>query len=238
MVKTVPGTESLIPFIKEPTGEGKPTILVDSREASTAPKVVKGLREAGAEPSIVALPKGDYVISDRCAVERKSVLDFVHTLTRRHLFEQLFTLKDVYHQPILVLEGYLPIIYKFSKVQPQAIWGAIFALAKQGIPIVPTSNWKETVDFLYTASRQEQFVEKRIPSLRPVKKAETLSDRQVFFMEGLPLVGHEKAVALLNAYKTPMNALQNLDAWDTIYRFGPTVVNRVKEVLYTPHTED
>ena len=42
------GFETLIPYLKEDDGE-KPIIIVDSREATTAPKIIKGLRENGAE---------------------------------------------------------------------------------------------------------------------------------------------------------------------------------------------
>ncbi|MCK4483064.1 hypothetical protein KAU55_07525, partial [Candidatus Bathyarchaeota archaeon] len=59
------GTETLIPFMKEKKdGELEPTIIVDSREANTAAKIVKGLREKGANVEIKALQKGDYVLSD------------------------------------------------------------------------------------------------------------------------------------------------------------------------------
>ncbi|MCD6239964.1 hypothetical protein J7K27_00380, partial [Candidatus Bathyarchaeota archaeon] len=57
------GAETLIPYLKE-NDEERPLIIVDSREASAAPKIVKGLREVGAEVKIAALPKGDYIISD------------------------------------------------------------------------------------------------------------------------------------------------------------------------------
>ena len=78
------GTETLLPYLREGRGE-KPLIIVDSREASAAPKIVKGLKEAGADIKIEALPKGDYIISDCCAIERKTVSDFVYTLTRLSL---------------------------------------------------------------------------------------------------------------------------------------------------------
>src|SRR4030042_3325391 len=147
---------TLIPFLKERKKEdqNEPTIIVDSREASSASKIVKGLIEHGARVKTETLEKGDYILSDQCAVERKTVHDFVYTLTRRYLFEQLFRLKDVYPKSLVLLEGYLPIIYKFSHIQPSAIWGAMFNLAKNGIAIVSTSSYKETVDFLYTAARQ------------------------------------------------------------------------------------
>ena len=153
------------------------------------------------------LRRGDYILSDQCAVERKTVNDFVYTLTRRYLFEQIFALKDAYPKSLVVLEGYLPIIYKYSNIQPSAVWGAMFNLAKNGISLVNTSSYKETIDFLYTAARQEQIVEKRSPMVHAFKKCETLSDSQIYFVASLPNIGREKAVAILDAYQTPMNAL-------------------------------
>ena len=231
------GTETLLPYIKEHEKE-QPTIIVDSREASTAPKIVKGLKELGAEISIQALEKGDYIISDLCAIERKTVHDFVYTLTRRYLFDQLFKLKDIYPKPFILIEGYLPIIYKFSKIQPSSVWGAMFALAKQGILMIHTTNYKETADFLYTAARQEQIVEKRIPVVHPVKKLETLADAQIFFMASLPNVGREKAIAILNSYQSPLNALINVDGWaKNVHGLGPKITEKVKKVLHTPYKE-
>ena len=232
------GTETLLPYIKEPAKETQPTVIVDSREATSAPKIVKGLKELGAEIKIEALPKGDYVISDLCAIERKTVHDFVYTLTRRYLFEQLFMLKDVYVKPFILIEGYLPIIYKFSKIQPAAVWGAMFALAKQGIFMIHTTSYKETIDFLYTAARQEQIVEKRVPVVHPAKKIETLADAQIFFLASLPNIGREKAMAILNSYQTPMNALINAGQWARdVYGLGPKITERVRQVLNTPYKE-
>jgi len=234
------GTETLVPYLdgkKKKNGED-PTIIVDSREASTAAKIVKGLIERGVKVRTEALEKGDYILSDQCAVERKTVHDFVYTLTRRYLFEQLFRLKDVYPKSLIVLEGYLPIIYKFSHVQPAAIWGAMFNLAKNGIALVNTASYKETIDFLYVAARQEQIVEKRAPTVHAFKKTDTLSDAQMFFVASLPNIGREKANAILKWYQTPLNALINVDDWaKTVHGLGPVITNRVKEVLSTPYEE-
>ncbi len=234
------GTETLIPFINDKKKSGEePTIIVDSREASSAEKVVKGLIERGVNVKTQLLEKGDYVLSDQCAVERKTVSDFVYTLTRRYLFEQIFTLKDVYPKSLLVLEGYMPIIYKYSNIQPNAIWGAMFNLAKNGVPIINTSSYKETIDFLYTAAKQEQIIEKRSPIVHAFKKCETIPDAQVFFVASLPNVGREKANAILDSYQTPMNALINVDDWSkAIHGLGPVITNKVKEVLTTPYRKE
>jgi ERCC4-type nuclease len=230
------GTETLIPYLKETEKGEQPIIIVDSREATTAPKIIKGLKEHGAEISIRALEKGDYIISDLCAFERKTVHDFVYTLTRRYLFEQLFKLKEVYAKPFILIEGYMPIIYKFSKIQPASVWGAMFALAKQGIYMIHTNSYKETTDFLYTAAKQEQIVEKRIPAVHPIKKTETLAEAQIFFLASLPNIGREKAIALLKSYQAPLNALINVDRWPKdVHGLGPVITKKVKQVIHEPY---
>src|SRR5512146_1328922 len=194
------GSETLVPFIREKKKDNEePTIIMDSREASSAKKIATGLVEKGVNVRTELLEKGDYILSDQCAVERKTVNDFVYTLTRRYLFEQLFRLRDVYPKSLIVLEGYLPIIYKYSNIQPQAIWGAMFNLAKNGIAFINTANQKETIDFLYTAARQEQIVEKRSAIVHAFKKCDTLSDAQVYFVASLPSIGREKATAILDS---------------------------------------
>jgi ERCC4-type nuclease len=232
------GTETLLPYINEKKKGEEPTIIVDSREASTADKIVKGLIERGVKVRTATLEKGDYILSDQCAVERKTVHDFVYTLTRRYLFEQLFRLKDVYPKSLVLLEGYLPIVYKFSHIQPAAIWGAMFNLAKNGVAMVNTKSYKESIDFLYVAARQEQIVEKRVATVHAFKKTETLSDAQMYFVASLPNIGREKATAILKSYQTPLNALINVDDWSkTVYGLGPVISNKVREVLSTPYTE-
>jgi ERCC4-type nuclease len=232
-------TESLVPYLKEKkkSEEEQPTIIIDSREANSAPKIVKGLKERGVNVKTERLEKGDYILSDVCAVERKTVQDFVYTLTRRFLFEQLFKLKEVYPQALILLEGYLPIIYKYSRIQPASVWGAMFSLARNGISIVNTTSLKETVDFLYVAAHQEQIVEKRSATVHPFKKIDSISDAQVYILASLPNIGREKAIAILKSYQTPINAIMNVDGWsETVYGLGPTISSKAKNVLNTVFT--
>jgi len=234
------GNETLIPFIKEKktSDEPTPTIIVDSREANSATKITKGLVEKGANIKTATLEKGDYILSDECAVERKTVNDFVYTLTRRYLFEQIFRLKEAYPKSLLLIEGYMPIIYKYSKISPAAVWGAMFNLAKNGIPIVNTTSQAETTDFLYVAARQEQVIEKRSAVVHSFKNYDTVSEAQLYFIASLPNVGREKATALLQSYQTPQNALLNVDDWTkTVNGLGPVITNKVKEILTTPYKE-
>jgi ERCC4-type nuclease len=229
----------LLPFLKEKKAEPQqPTIIVDSREANTASKIVKGLIERGITVKSEQLEKGDYILSDVCAVERKTVKDFVYTLTHRFLFEQLFRLKEVYPKSLILLEGYLPIIYKYSRIQPAAVWGAMFCLARNGVAMINTTSYKETVDFLAVAARQEQIVEKRVPTVHAFKNYDSTSDAQIYFLASLPNVGREKSMAILKAYQTPLNALINVDDWpETVHGLGPIISNKAKEVLRAPFKE-
>ena len=211
---------------------------MDFREASSASKIVKGLIEKGVKIKTETLEKGDYILSDQCAVERKTVNDFVYTLTRRYLFDQIFRLREAYPKSLLLIEGYMPIIYKFSKIQPVAVWGALFNLAKNGVAMINTASQKETIDFLYVAARQEQIVEKRSPTVHAFKNYDTVSEAQLYFVASLPNVGREKATAILQAYQTPQNALLNVDDWGiTVNGLGPVITNKVKQILTTPYKE-
>jgi ERCC4-type nuclease len=230
------GAETLLPYLKEKkrVEQEQPTIIIDDREANSAPKIVKGLKERGVNVRTERLGKGDYVLSDVCAVERKTVQDFVYTLTRRFLFEQLYTLKEVYPKSLILLEGYLPIIYRYSRIQPASVWGAMFSLARNGIAMVNTTSYKESVDFLYVAAHQEQIVDKRSPIVHAFKRVDSVSDAQVYFIASLPNIGREKAVAILRSYQTPIKALMSIDDWsETVRGLGPVISNKAKDVLHS-----
>lgn len=230
------GIETLLPYIGKKRKSENPIIIIDSREAKTAPKIVNNLLERGVEVKSAALKKGDYILSDQCAIERKTVTDFVYTLTRRYLFDQLFKLKDVYPKSMIVLEGYLPIIYKFSHIKPSAVWGAMFNLAKNGISFINTKSYKETADFLYVAAKQEQIIEKRKPTIHPFKKIDSLIESQIFLLSSLPNIGGEKARSILEEYQTPLNAFLKVDDWSkNVNGLGPVISIKVKKVLNSPY---
>ena len=87
-------------------GTDKPTIYVDSREASnsTGKKIVEKLNELGAEVATRKLDFGDYLIGEEVAVERKTVFDLAGTLTQRFLFDQIFKMREAYPKSILVVK--------------------------------------------------------------------------------------------------------------------------------------
>jgi Fanconi anemia group M protein len=210
-------------------------VVVDSREATTAKHVVDELKRLGVSVRVEFLEAGDYVISRDVAVERKTVSDFVSTLTKRNLFEQLDKLKSSFSKPMLILEGDISSIPMMSSISMNAVLGALASIARMGVSVLPSPSPSTTARLIASLARQERKTEQQVRvRVKPAKK-EDIGEEQVFFMCGLPMIGRERAEAILRVYRTPLEALKRVDGWSKIVDgIGETIVKRVKEVLETP----
>jgi len=107
----------------EPHAEGETVAVVaDQREMDA--NIARDLsRREEYEISLETLSVGDYVLSDRVVVERKSVADFVDSLVGgdRSVFEQVGAMARHYSRPIVVVEG--EGLYEQRDVHPNAIRG-------------------------------------------------------------------------------------------------------------------
>ena len=85
--------------------------LVKAGVIDPAKVVRNALQNAASIASLLLTLKnlevGDYVISDRVAIERKTAQDFVASIIdpERNLFRQLTDLSRTYERPVLILEG-------------------------------------------------------------------------------------------------------------------------------------
>src|SRR3989338_5002522 len=78
-------------------------ILVDVHERES--RVAEKLRLLGWAVQEVPLEAGDYLLGGLIGIERKTVTDFVSSLTHGRLFRQLFQLRRSVHTPVLIIEG-------------------------------------------------------------------------------------------------------------------------------------
>jgi ERCC4-type nuclease len=208
---------SILSFL--PNKDFKATIFIDTREVSTknGKRIADLLSDLDIEVRKQKLDFGDYLVGKEVAIERKTVMDFASTLTNRFLFDQIFQLRDAYPKALVIIEGYMGLLRKFRKIKPEAINGALFALANTGIPIVPTIDYKDTAIFLSTAAKQLQK-EKQSLKIRQKKKTKDLSSQQIFIVSGLPHIGSSLAEAMLKRFKSVRQVfnvsegeLQNVD---------------------------
>jgi Fanconi anemia group M protein len=171
----------------------KLTIIADTREFNS--EVVKELSRKGIVVESQQLDVADYILSDRLAVERKEVDDFLASLMDGRLFSQLKMLKSVYINPILVLEG--EGLLSRRGISDQAIIGALASIISDfNISIISTTNVKETANLLAIMVKRE-FDEGRPVGIRGEKVSMSLSERQQFIIEGLPGVSATLAQRLL-----------------------------------------
>jgi Fanconi anemia group M protein len=179
--------------------EQKIKIIADHREAPSG--VVENLRALGVEVEAQQLAIGDFVISQRVAVERKSVGDFLQSMVDGRLFSQAKLLCEAFERPVLILEG--KELHNKRDIHPNAIRGALAALAVDfKIPVLPSVDEEDTALLLVAMAKREQVEELREVALRKKLKEMSLSESQRFVVEGLPGVSAVLAKRLLEHFKT------------------------------------
>ncbi|MEF8908436.1 MAG: ERCC4 domain-containing protein, partial [Haloarculaceae archaeon] len=137
--------EGAVVAAADPDGETV-EIVADQRELDSTIARDLSTRE-GVETRLETLAVGDYVLSDRVVVERKTVADFLDTLTGgdRSLFEQVGDAARHYERPVVVIEG--EGLYGERNVHPKAIHGALASLAVDfGASVLRTAGEDETAD--------------------------------------------------------------------------------------------
>ena len=210
-------------------------IVVDSRECRS--QVVKELNEKGIRIEIKNLPVADYVISNRVAIERKSVDDFLESMISGKLFRQLAELKQNYPKPVLLIEG--DDIFGRRNISHTSILGSLASIILDyGIPILNTKNHKETADLLTVMLKREQREEKREVALRGDKRTMSIEERQRYILEGLPNVSAVLAKRLLKHFKTIRN-IANAEEEDLfqVDGIGKVTAKEIVEIFTRPYTE-
>lgn len=183
-------------------GANQVEIICDTRE--TAGAVVRNLSLMGVNVRLEQLEVGDYIISDRAAIERKAADDFNDSIKDGRLFDELINLKDNFERAILLLEGD-PLLE--SNINQNALYGAITSIILNlGITVYKTENAKETAIFLYHLAKKEQSESTGEIKLRFKKKPHDISHLLEYLIAGVPGVNSMRARSLL----THMETLQEI----------------------------
>jgi ERCC4-related helicase/ERCC4-type nuclease len=208
-------------------------IVVDQRELDAS--IARTLNGTdGIETRLETLEIGDYVLSDRVAVERKAVADFLDTLLGgdRDLFDQAGDLTTHYGRPVLLIEGEGD-LYAERNVHPNAIRGALASLAVDfGISVLFTRNEDDTARLLETIARREQEERSREVSVHGESAAKTLREQQEYVVASIADVGPVTARSLLAALGS-VEAVLTADAetLQTVEGVGEVTAERIREVV-------
>ncbi|MFB6087531.1 MAG: DEAD/DEAH box helicase, partial [Haloarculaceae archaeon] len=211
-------------------------IVVDQRELDSP--IAKDLsRRDGVRTRLETLAVGDYVLSDRVAVERKSVADFLDTLTGgdRSMFEQVGDLARNYARPVVVLEG--ENLYGERNVHPNAIRGALSSLAIDfDASVLRTEDEADTADLLEVIAGREQETAERAVSVHGEKSGRTLDEQQEYVVSSIADVGPVTARALLEHFGT-VEAVMTAREEDlmAVSGVGEVTAERMREVIGTDY---
>ncbi len=210
-------------------------IVIDHRETKSG--VARVLDKLGIELSFTALDIGDYVVSDRLAVERKRTDDFASSLIdgKRNLFAQLSDLARVYKKPVLIIEG--KDLFSSRQLNPNSIYGSLISIAIDfGISILYSRDEEETAAILKLLAKREQTENKREINPHGKKATSTLAKQQEYLISSISNIGPKAARNLLLHFGS-VEAFMKADTEELrkVKSIGPKTAARIREVIGSPY---
>jgi Fanconi anemia group M protein len=202
-------------------------IIVDNRERNL--EIVNGLEESGLKLVFSQLPVGDYILSDRICVERKTASDLENSIINSRLFEQLERLKASFEKPMLIIEGNG---YDF-RLNGNVILGAVLKVyVDYGIQVLWSNDSLETADVLAAIAKREQNRKEREPRLLGLKKAYTEYQWQLLILSSIPGIGTKLARNLLDHFKSIRSIVTaDIEELMEIDKIGKKKAARIYEIL-------
>ncbi|MEM3555170.1 MAG: ERCC4 domain-containing protein [Candidatus Micrarchaeia archaeon] len=219
--------QSSLPEFSEKEKKNWVEVFVDEKESRCA--VADILRELGAVVKIKTLPVGDFIISERAVVERKTRSDFESSIIDGRLFKQAENMIDNFEKCIMIVEG-----EEFEeRVNRNALLGALSALILDyGIQVFFTRDLEGTAELIFALARREQLEKEVVVRLKGNKKALTLAEQQRMVVESIPGVGPKLAVALLKKFKTIENIMKASEQeLREVEKIGKKKAKLIKRVL-------
>ncbi|WEL19298.1 DEAD/DEAH box helicase [Candidatus Nanohalococcus occultus] len=179
---------------KDEDEKDKLEIYADDRENAVA----KHLSRKDVIVNKQRLDVGDFLVSDRTAIERKAAEDLVDSILDNRLFNQLNEITQ-FEQPVIIVEG--KELYSHRDVHPDAIRGALASITVDyNIPILWSDGEKETAELLESLAKREQEEKNREISVRGEKSPKTRRELQEFVVAGIPDINTKIARRLLEEF--------------------------------------
>jgi len=202
-------------------------IIADNRERNL--DILESLSGAGVELTFAQLPVGDYIISDRICVERKTVSDFESSIMNNRLFEQLDRLHSSFEKPMLIIEGG----EEEHRLSENVVLGTILKLyVDHNVQVLRSRDASGTAAMLCKFAEREQTDEKKRPRLMGLKKAHTTYQWQVLMLSSVPGIGPSLADRLLLHFKTIKNiSAANVDDLMKVEKIGKKKAQSIFNII-------
>lgn len=173
-------------------------IVADDREKKSGiPESLAKLENVSLR--IRRLSVGDYQIENRLTVERKTLQDFAVSIIDGRLFSQMIRLAKCDSRGVCIIEGTSKDIRKIN-MSRAAMQGALITISIiLGIPVLRSTRASETARLMLFMARQMRLASRNIPS-RSGYQPKSNRKRRLFILQGLPGIGRERAIRLLEYF--------------------------------------
>lgn len=205
-------------------------IIVDDRECKS--KVIMSLSEKeNVNISVRRLPVGDYQISNRVVVERKTIKDFGKSIVDGRLFKQMIRLASSTYQGVMILEGIAAdtVDLKMTRASMQ---GALITVSLiLDIPVLRSKDPSETARLIVYVGRQLNSIT-RGGIQRHGYRPKGSRKRQLYILQGLPGIGPEKAGRLLDRFGSVEAAVTaSSTELQSVEGIGKSIADRIRWVV-------
>ncbi len=209
-------------------------VYVDERERGS--KVVEFLQRRGAKIIFKMLDVGDYVVSDRVGIERKSAPDFVKSLIDGRLFDQARRLVETFEKPVIIVEGRITQAAKLANVRRSSIIGAYIALSiDMGVTVINVYNEEECAEVIYRIATREQEKHGGVKSFSVKKpKIGSVEEWQLYILQCFPHVGPKIAKRILEVFGSLRNFCCNASLTELarIEGLGEKKASEILQILH------
>ncbi len=203
-------------------------VLYDHRETRSG--IPRALEDRGVAIEARSLAVGDYVLSDRLVVERKTGADLAASIKDRRLFEQAGRLTEAYPAAVLIVEGE-PIHIS------QTSWlGALGRVVLAGMSVLGTTDPDDTADWLLRLHRLESrgpSEPRGVPRVRrPTEDLGATAEDVLGCLPGVSIVGARRLLAHFGSLAAVFAA--GADELREVRGIGPVRARALAELFRAP----
>ncbi|NHJ47152.1 MAG: DEAD/DEAH box helicase [Asgard group archaeon] len=200
-------------------------IIVDSREKNS--KILFYLKKEGIDLEFKQLDCGDYILSDRVAIEYKKGEDLLSSIIDGRLFEQLGFITNAYQIPVLLIEG-----FPTGGIHPEAIAGALSSfMIDFGVNVIQTQNSEETATIIRRIALREQKTKKRRAQIKKAMKMGNPNELAIQVLGSFPGINRTLASRLLETFGTINNVINaSIDELKKVEGLGPKKSEKILEL--------
>ena len=201
-------------------------VLYDHRETKSG--IPQALEDRGVAIEARSLVVGDYVLSDRLVVERKTGADLAASIKDRRLFEQAGRLTEAYAAAVLIVEGE-PI-----HISETSWLGALGRVVLAGMSVLGTTDPDDTADWLLRLHRLESkgpSEPRGVPRVRrPTEDLGATAEDVLGCLPGISVVGARRLLAHFGSLAAVFAA--DADELREVRGIGPVRARALAELFH------